>query len=232
MISFGEEQAHYLGQVMRQDVGDQFAVFNGRDGEWIVEVTAISKKNIQAKIIEQARPQRAEPDIWLLFAPLKNQKNERIITQATELGVSRIIPVLTKHSVVDKAHQDRWQNAAVEAAEQSERLSVPTVDKLSPLTLALSEWKEPRTLVVADESGGGKATKEILANIEAPAAVLIGPEGGFAESEFALLRGLPFVKSVGLGPRILKADTAVITLLALVANQCGDWNLQPEFRSA
>ena len=231
-ISLGEEQVHYLAQVMRQKTGDQFALFNGQDGEWIAELISIQKKYAEVRLIEQTRPQRTEPDIWFLFAPLKHQKNERLIAQATELGVSKIIPVLMKHGIVDKIHRDRWQACAIEAAEQSERLNAPIVEELTPLTSLLSSWGDTRTLIVADESGGGKTTAEILNQLKATIAMLIGPEGGFAQQELALLRTCSFVQGVGLGPRILKADTAAITLLSLLANQCGDWNLQPEFRSA
>ena len=137
-----------------------------------------------------------------------------------------------KHGIVDKIHRERWQSCAAEAAEQSERLTVPIIEELAPLTLLLSNWSNDRTLIVADESGGGKTTAEVLGNLKSPIALIIGPEGGFAQPELAQLRGFSFVQGIGLGPRILKADTAAITLLSLLANQCGDWNLQPEFRSA
>lgn len=230
-ILLEEGQAHYLGQVMRQKVGDRFALFNGRDGEWVAAISSLHKKHLEVVVKEQVKPQRTEPDIWFLFAPLKHQKNERIIAQATELGVSKIIPVKMKHGIVDKIHRERWQLCAVEAAEQSERLSVPEVTELSPLTSVLSGWDKARKLIVADESGGGKTTNEILSNLSAPIAIMVGPEGGFAHAELELLRSHYFVQGLGLGPRILKADTAAITLLSLIANQCGDWNLQPEFRS-
>ena len=231
-ILLNKDQVHYLAQVMRQKAGDQFTLFNGRDGEWIAELTSVQKNHADIHLVEQVRPQRAEPDIWFLFAPLKHQKNERIIAQATELGVSKIIPVLMKHGIVDKIHQERCQLCAAEAAEQSERLTVPIIEELTPLTLLLSKWDNTRTLIVADESGAGKTTAEILGTLKAPIAMITGPEGGFAQAELALLRSFPCVQGVGLGPRILKADTAAITLLSLLANQCGDWNLQPEFRSA
>ena len=230
-ILLGEEQVHYLVQVMRQKVGDQFALFNGQDGEWIAELVSIHKKHAEVLPIEQVREQRTEPDIWFCFAPLKHQKNERIIAQATELGVSKIVPVLMKHGIVDKIHRERWQSSAIEAAEQSERLTVPVIEELTPLTSMLSTWDAQRTLIVADESGKGKTTAQILVDCKVPIAMLTGPEGGFAQMELSLLRSFPFVQGVGLGPRILKADTAAITLLALLANQCGDWNLQPSFRA-
>ena len=230
-ILLGEEQAHYLGQVMRQKVGDRFALFNGQDGEWVAIISSLHKKHLEVVVQEQVKPQRTEPDIWFLFAPLKHQKNERIIAQATELGVSKIIPVKMKHGIVDKIHRERWQLCAIEAAEQSERLTVPEVTVLTPLTSMLFSWNSQRTLIVADESGGGKTTNEILCDLRAPIAIMVGPEGGFAYTELELLRSYFFVQGVGVGARILKADTAAITLLSLIANQCGDWNLQPEFRS-
>jgi 16S rRNA (uracil1498-N3)-methyltransferase len=197
----------------------------------VAAISSLHKKHLEVVVKEQVKPQRTEPDIWFLFAPLKHQKNERIIAQATELGVSKIIPVKMKHGIVDKIHRERWQLCAVEAAEQSERLSVPEVTELSPLTSVLSEWDKARKLIVADESGGGKTTNEILTHLSSPIAIIVGPEGGFAQAELALLRSYSFVQGVGLGPRILKADTAAITLLSLIANQCADCNLQPEFRS-
>lgn len=226
-----EEQSHYLATVMRKQSGEGCVLFNGVDGEWVAQLSILGKKQVQALVTEQLRPQIAEPDLWFCFAPLKHQKNEKLVAQATELGANRIVPVKLRHGIVDKIHTERFESAAIEAAEQSERLSVPQVAELQTLAALLKDWPKERLLIVADESGGGKTYAELAANWKAPAAVLIGPEGGFAHEELALLRAQPFVRAVGLGPRILKADTAAITLLSLVAAQVADWQKQPAFRA-
>ncbi len=231
-ITLGAEQAHYLTNVMRCKSGDKISLFNGRDGQWQAELTSISKKSINAAPIKQTRPQVSSPDLWLVFAPIKN-KTELVVEKATELGVSKIIPIVTRHSVVRSLNLEKLQIHAIEAAEQCERLDIPALETHKDLSYLLGAWQTDRTLLYGDESGGGTSLTEILENMKnQPAqkiAVLIGPEGGFAADEFEMLRACDFTKAFGMGGRILRADTAAVAATACVQSQFGDWNIQPHF---
>lgn len=231
-VALDKEQAHYLGSVMRVKLAEHITLFNGRDGEWVASIADLQKNNGTALVVEQLRPQAEEPDIWFLFAPLKAQKNERLVEQATELGASRIMPVKMRHGIVDKINCERWQHHAIGAAEQCERFSVPAVEEMQKLDSVLSGWPKDRILVMADESGAGTHLHEAHAALGSKLAVITGPEGGFSLEEMQKLRALPYVRSVSLGPRILKADTAAIGLLAALQSACGDWRSgKPAFRN-
>jgi 16S rRNA (uracil1498-N3)-methyltransferase len=178
------------------------------------------------------RNQRPEPDLWLLFAPVKRQRIDSIVEKATELGVSQLFPVFTRHTVMTRVNDDRLQAIAIEAAEQCERLSVPPVHRPLSLEERLADWPAERRLVLLDEGGGGRPIADALTDIgHGPVAVLVGPEGGFAKSELDALRRLSFACPVGLGPRILRADTAVIAALSCFQAICGDWRTSPNARS-
>lgn len=231
-VMLDKEQAHYLGSVMRVKLAEHITLFNGRDGEWAARIDELEKSRGTATPTERLREQAEEPDIWFLFAPLKSQKNERLVEQATELGASRILPVLMRHGIVDKIHCTRWQHHAVGAAEQCERFSVPAVEEMQKLDSILSGWPKDRILVMADESGAGAPLYEAEAALGTKLAIITGPEGGFSLEEMKKLRALPFVRPVSLGPRILKADTAAIGLLAALQAACGDWRSgKPAFRN-
>ena len=229
------EQAHYLRNVMRREVGEALLVFNARDGEFEAAIAALGKKGAVAAVGARRRAPEAEPDLWLLVAPVKRGPLETIVQKATELGVSRLVPVLTARTNAQRIKDERLAAIATEAAEQCGRLSVPPVEMAQPLTGLLDQWQAGRRLLFCDEAGddpaeewGGRQGRaapalEALANEKpGPWAILIGPEGGFSPEERARLRGLDFIAPVTLGPRILRADTAAIAALTLWQAALGD----------
>lgn len=228
------DQAHYLGAVMRAQPGEMVALFNGRDGEWRAVIEEISKKRARVAVADQLRPQEAEAlqDLWLLFAPVKKQGTDMIIEKATELGVAAILPVFTRFTNAARVNTDRLRANAREAAEQCERLSVPTILEPSSLEEALASFEPGRTLFALDETGGGAPITDVLSTAGSHmTAFLVGPEGGFAKSELDLLRRSPFVTHINLGPRILRAETAAVAALTCWQALCGDWRARPSFRT-
>jgi 16S rRNA (uracil1498-N3)-methyltransferase len=231
-----EAQVHYLRNVMRRPDGASLLVFNGRDGEWRATLEGQGKKAAVARVGEQARKQAAEPDVWLCFAPVKRARIDYIAEKATELGVAVLQPVLTQHTNVERVNVERLRANSVEAAEQTERLTVPEVRAPVDLARLLAGWPPERRLLMCDETGAGPPIAEVLSNLDAsaraaPWAIVIGPEGGFAASELAALRRIKDVAAVGLGPRILRADTAALAALACWQALIGDWR-QPTPRLA
>ena len=227
-VPLGEAQAHYLRHVMRRADGAPLLLFNGRDGEWRASFESLGKKAAVAHVMERTREQAAEPDIWLCFAPLKRARIDYVAEKATELGAAILQPVVTHHTVVERVNIERLRANAVEAAEQTERLSVPEVRAPVELARLLAGWPAGRRLLVCDETGGGPPIAEALASLDAaaraaPWAIVIGPEGGFDASELASLRRMKDVMAVGLGPRILRADTAALAALACWQALVGDW---------
>jgi len=226
--ALSEAQAHYLRHVMRREEGAALLLFNGRDGEWQARLSLRGKKAAVAAIGERTREQVVEPDIWLCFAPVKRARIDYIAEKATELGVAVLQPVITRHTNVERVNVERLRANAVEAAEQTERLSVPEVRTPIDLMRLLAGWPGERRLLMCDETGGGPPIGEALAGLDAPAraapwAIVIGPEGGFAETELSALRRMKDVMAVGLGPRILRADTAALAALACWQSTVGDW---------
>jgi 16S rRNA (uracil1498-N3)-methyltransferase len=222
-VPVSPDQAHYLFSVMRRGAGDTLLVFNGRDGEWLAEVTEARKRAGAVTVRERTRPQMNPPDLWLLFAPIKKARTDFIVEKAVELGVARIQPVSTRFTNAERIRRDRLQAHAIEAAEQCGATFVPEVDDLAPLDRVLSGWPAGRQLVFCDEARAGAATDPRAVLAGAPAAILIGPEGGFAEDERARLSALPEAVSLALGPRILRADTAAVAGLTLWQSAVGDW---------
>jgi 16S rRNA (uracil1498-N3)-methyltransferase len=223
-----EAQVHYLRHVLRRPDGSPLVLFNGRDGEWRATLEGRGKKAAVARLGERTREQIAEPDVWLCFAPVKRARIDYIAEKATELGAAVLQPVLTQHTMVERVNLERLRANAIEAAEQTERLGVP--DVRAPVTLArlLADWPAGRRLLMCDETGGGPPIGTVLSGLDAaaraaPWAIVIGPEGGFAEAELAAIRRLKDVTAVGLGPRILRADTAALAALACWQALVGDW---------
>jgi 16S rRNA (uracil1498-N3)-methyltransferase len=216
-------QAHYLSHVLRLRPGDSVLVFNGRDGEWQA-VLAGQKRRAGVVIERQTRPQTVPADLHYLFAPLKAARLDYMVQKAVEMGASRLQPVLTRHCQVARVNSERMQANAVEAAEQCGILSVPTVGEVLPLAAVIEAWDPGRHLVFCDEGADIADPLAALSRLpRAPLAVLVGPEGGFAEPERAALLQLPQVLRLSLGPRILRADTAAVAALALVQAVIGDW---------
>ncbi|MGE5476915.1 MAG: 16S rRNA (uracil(1498)-N(3))-methyltransferase [Bacteroidales bacterium] len=227
-LTLGKEQSHYVANVMRARPGDDVLLFNGRDGEWRGRLDNVAKNAVTVAVEAQTRPQAAEPDLWLLAAPIKKDRVDLVAEKAAELGASALWPVFTRRTVMSRVNSERLAAHMVEAAEQCERLTVPEVMEPAPLDKALAGWDAARTLLFLDESGGGAPLAEVLNSLPAgPLAVLVGPEGGFAPEERALLARLPFARPVGLGPRILRAETAAIAALAIVQAVRGDWARPP-----
>jgi 16S rRNA (uracil1498-N3)-methyltransferase len=229
VLELAQPQAHYAVNVMRADVGDVVLLFNGTDGEWRAQVETVGKKRASVRLIGRLREHRIAPDIWLVFAPIKN-KTDIVVEKATELGAAKICPVLTRHSVVNSVNMEKLVAHAVEAAEQCERLDVPAIEKLQELPTLLAGWPKERLLLFADEGGGGIPMKELLSSLPAaPYALLVGPEGGFSSEERTLLSRQPFVRAFSMGSRILRSDTAVVATLACLMAWHGDWDDKPSF---
>lgn len=215
-FSFDEKQSHYIKHVMRQKDGDVMLTFNGRDGEWQGTI-AITKKNVTFTAQKQTRKQTNEGQLTLLFAPIKNNHGNMTVEKAVELGASALYPVITERTVVSRVPIDRYEAIAIEAAEQCERLSVPKIHDAQKLDVLLKSWNEHKHILLCAEAGEATPIASALASMNMPAlAVLVGPEGGFTDKEFSMLRGLPFVTPVTLGPRILRADTAAISALSII----------------
>lgn len=253
-VTLSGNQAHYLMQVLRLKTGDAVALFTKGDGEWRAVVRDIRKRELELHVEECLRPPPARGmELTVCFAPIKGGRMETIIEKATELGASVLQPVLTTRSVVDKVNLDRAEAIAREAAEQCERIDWPEMREPVKLLKLLGDWPQDVPLVYGDESGGSAPITSLLRGSfageggEPPFAsptsspstthdhqprrwgVLTGPEGGFTAEEFAALKHLKPALGVGLGPRILRADTAVITLCALTLAAWGDWHERPRF---
>ncbi|WIM12322.1 16S rRNA (uracil(1498)-N(3))-methyltransferase [Enhydrobacter sp.] len=241
-VALDEAQAHYLRHVMRREEGASLLLFNGRDGEWKAVLSLRGRKAAVAVVEGRTRIQAEEPDVWLCFAPVKRARIDFIVEKATELGVSLLQPVLTQHTAVERVNVDRLRANAIEAAEQTERLSVPEVRRPVELGRLIDQWPAGRRLLMCDETGGGPPIAGALAALDsaartAPWAIVIGPEGGFAQAELAALRRMTDVTPVGLGPRILRADTAALAALACWQAVLGDWReptprLSGDYRTA
>jgi 16S rRNA (uracil1498-N3)-methyltransferase len=221
-VALSREQAHYLFGVMRQGVGTVLSLFNGVDGEWDGEVVQANKRTGVLSCVAQTRPLQMPPDLWLLFAPIKKARTDFIVEKAAEMGAARILPVQTQYTNSERIRRDRLQSHALEAAEQCGGTYVPEVAEIQKLGAVLDHWPEDRSLIYCDESLlGARATLEAA---QGPKwAILIGPEGGFSESERTRLTALPFVTRLSLGPRILRADTAAVAALTLWQSTLGDW---------
>lgn len=218
------EQFNYLANVLRLEAGAKVLVFNGRDGEWLAEITFPSRKKIVLEPIEQTRPQPPAPDLHYLFAPLKVGRLDYLVQKAVEMGSGLMQPVMTQHVQGKITNLDRLRANVTEAAEQCGILSIPEVGEPRKLTEILERWPADRRIIFCDEGDEGQNPLPILAKVmEKKLALLVGPEGGFSEEERALLRSLPFVTAIPLGPRILRADTAAVAALAVIQAAIGDW---------
>ncbi len=215
--------ANYLGAVLRLGAGARVKLFDDRTGEWLAEIAEGGKKRISLHVLERLREREPVPDLWLLFAPIKRGRIDWIIEKATELGVARLVPVLTRRTIVDRLNLDRLRAHAIEAAEQCERTALPELAEPQKLEKVLAAWPPDRTLFFADEGGG-----DAFAASSGPAAILIGPEGGFTDGERAAIRAVPAARPISLGPRILRADTAAVAAISLWMAAAGDWSQSPD----
>ena len=238
-VALSEGQARHIGLVLRLEAGDTLRVFNAADGEWRARIAGKTKRGMSVRVEELLRAARATPDLDLLFAPVKRHATDMIVEKATELGARRLRPVMTERTIAETVRVERLQIIAREAAEQTERFDAPEICAAVTLASALDNWDAARTLIYADEAGddesapwGGRSGRgaPILEALQAQPfkaagamALLIGPEGGFTPEERRMLRAHPFVTPVSLGPRILRAETAVIAGLGLIQAAWGDW---------
>jgi 16S rRNA (uracil1498-N3)-methyltransferase len=211
--------ANYLGNVLRLGPGAEIKLFDNRTGEWLAEIAEAGKKRVTLAVIQHLRPREPVPDLWLLFAPIKRGRIDWLVEKATELGIARLVPVITRRTVVDRLNLDRLRAHIVEAAEQCGRTALAELAEPEKLGAVLSAWPAERILYFADETGG-----EPLRPTAGPAAILIGPEGGFTKEEREAIRALPQARPIGLGPRILRAETAALAAVALWMGAAGDWN--------
>jgi 16S rRNA (uracil1498-N3)-methyltransferase len=223
-VPLDKGQANYLTNVLRLDPGDPVLVFNGRDGEWRAELQREGRKSIALAVTEQTRPQHAPCDLHYLFAPLKHARLDYMVQKAVELGVSRLQPVTTRHSQAARVNIERMRANAIEAAEQCGILTIAETCDAIPLPKALDALGGS-VLIFCDEDAPVRDPVAALSGVAkgAPIAVLVGPEGGFAEEERALLLKQANVIRLALGPRILRADTAAVAALTLVQAVAGDW---------
>ncbi len=233
-LGLDHARAHFLRSVLRLQRGARIAVFNGADGEWTARLDALGKGWASLVVEEQRRGQEPEPDVWLVFAPIKRARLDFLVEKAVELGVSRLQPAMTRYTAVSRVNRERLAANAREAAEQCERLSVPEVMEARPLFDIMGDWPARRRLLVCRERGAapplGAVLQAAAGEAETPWAILVGPEGGFARSELDGLSKLPFVTPVGLGPRILRADTAALFALACWQALLGDGAARPATR--
>jgi len=215
-IAPGGDQAHYLLHVMRAREGDRISLFNGRDGDWLARIAEISKRGCTLECERLSAGQKEEADLWLVFAPVKKTPADYLAQKATELGVRALLPVITRRTIVARVNLERMRANAVEAAEQSGRLSVPEVREPQSFEKLLAAWPQERRLLFCDEGGDAAPIAAALRDSPGgPWAVVTGPEGGFDPAERTALRAMACVTPVSLGERILRADTAALAALAI-----------------
>jgi 16S rRNA (uracil1498-N3)-methyltransferase len=224
-VTLDRSQSNYLGNVLRLSAGGNILVFNGRDGEWQATIAG-RKRPDHLDIVVQTRPQDRLPDLHYVFAPLKHARLDYMMQKAVEMGASTLQPVLTRFTQVTRVNGERMRANVIEAAEQCGILSIATVAEPLPLERWLGQREARRLLIFCDEAT--EVANPVMALQAEPAAsngieVLIGPEGGFAEDERALLLRQSRILRLSLGPRILRADTAAVAALALVQAVLGDW---------
>lgn len=223
VIPLSREQAHYLTGVLRLGPGGQVAAFNGRDGEWLCCLAEVSRKGAFLRCQEKTLEAVLPPDVDYCFAPLKHARLDYVVQKATELGARRLRPVMTGRTIAERVNLDRMKANVVEAAEQCNLVYVPEVMEPVKLAKLLEAWEQDRALVYCDETAAAANPIAALQRLKLPAAVLIGPEGGFTEEERKHLSALSFVTAISLGPRIMRADTAAIAALTLLQAALGDW---------
>jgi 16S rRNA (uracil1498-N3)-methyltransferase len=232
-VAADERAHHYLRNVMRRSVGDAVMLFNGRDGEFEAEIAAIDKRGAALSTKRQRRVQDSGPDVWLCFAPLKKDATDFLIEKGTELGVAAFQPVITRRTTASRLNHERLAANAIEAAEQCERLTVPEIKPAVAFDALLATWDRDRQMILCAEAGLASPIADTFNTLTPRVsltnrwAIFCGPEGGFDVSELDRLRKLDFVTPVGLGPRILRADTAALTALAVFQSILGDGKLRP-----
>lgn len=223
MVQIEGNQAHYLGKVMRLSADDVVMLCDNQSGEWLARVAQVGKRDIALEVVRNTRAREQVPDLWLCPALLKKDRFDLVLEKATELGVAEVHPVLTRRCVADRLNPERARTIVTEAAEQCARTALPKLAEPVKLDALLKNWPQDRVLFFADELGGEDAAAAFVATAGKPAALLVGPEGGFDDGERAAIRALPQARAITLGPRILRGETASIAALALWMGVAGDW---------
>ncbi len=223
MVQLEGNQAHYLGKVMRLGADEAVMLCDNATGEWLARVAQVGKRDLVLEVVRNTRAREHVPDMWLCPALLKKDRFDLVLEKATELGVAKIHPMLTRRCVADKLNPERARTIVTEAAEQCARTALPHLQEPVKLDALLKNWPQDRVLFFADELGGESAATSFTACAGQPAALLIGPEGGFDDGERAAIRALPQARPITLGPRILRGETAAIAALSLWMGVAGDW---------
>jgi 16S rRNA (uracil1498-N3)-methyltransferase len=219
-VELDAAQANYLGNVLRLGDEAELLLFDGSSGEWLARIAEAGKKRMTLAVERQTREPETIPDVWLAFAPVKRAQTDWLVEKATELGVARLVPVVTQRTIVERVKLERLQAIAIEAAEQCGRTRLPDISEPLPLAHLLECRDASRTLYFADEAGGEAAAGAFTPG---PAAILTGPEGGFTDAERAAIRSAPNMVAISLGPRILRAETAALAALTAFMAIAGDW---------
>ena len=219
VLELDPAQTNYLGNVLRLSAGAELLVFDGVSGEWLARIAEAGKKRMTLRVERKTREPEAVPDVWLAFAPVKRAQTDWLVEKATELGAARLVPVLTQRTIAERVRLDRMKSIAIEAAEQCGRTIVPQTAEPLPLRRFIEELDPARRLYFADENGGNSLASSFAPG---PAAILVGPEGGFTDEERDFIRGSGAV-AISLGPRILRAETAALASLAAFMALAGDW---------
>jgi len=219
-VELDPAQANYLGNVLRLGEGAELLVFDNASGEWLARIAEAGRKRMALYVERRTREPERIPDVWLAFAPVKRTQTDWLVEKATELGAARLVPVVTRRTIVERVKIERLEAIAIEAAEQCGRTRLPVVDEPLPLARLLQGRDQQRRLYFADEAGGDSAAATFEPG---PAMILTGPEGGFADEERAAIRAAPNAAGVSLGPRILRAETAAVAALAAYMAVAGDW---------
>lgn len=218
-VDLDAKEANYLGNVLRLGEGAELLLFDGHSGEWLARIAETRKRSMSLAVERKTREPEIIPDVWLAFAPVKRTQTDWLVEKATELGVARLIPVITQRTIAERVRLDRLESIAIEAAEQCGRTRVPQIVEPLPLKRLLDELDPARHVYFADEGGGDPLMGSFR---EGPAIILVGPEGGFTDEERAFVRGSGAV-AISLGPRILRAETAALAGLAAYMAIAGDW---------
>lgn len=220
LVALDPAQANYLGNVLRMEEGAELLTFDGRSGEWLAKIAEAGKKRMTLAIAHRTREAEAIPDLWLAFAPVKRAQVDWLVEKGTELGVAKLIPVITQRTVVDRVKLERLEAIAIEAAEQCGRTVLPEMCEPVALRRLLQQPRSGRAIYFADENGGSPAAEAFR---RGPALILIGPEGGFTDEERTAVREADLAIPISLGPRILRAETAALAAVSAWMAVAGDW---------
>ena len=218
-----EKQAHYLLNVMRIRVGSRIFVFNGFEGEFIAEIVQIQNHTVDCKLLEKMREQQDEKQLQLIFALVKKDRIFNIIEKCTELGVTSFQPVITERTQNHNYNLEKLRLYAIEASEQTRRLTIPKINDVQNLNLLINDWDANKSILFCNENDGTPFMK-IRNNLGKPVSILVGPEGGFSKKELDFLNSFNFIQSISLGPRVLRSDTAAISSVSCYQSKFGDWN--------